>query len=240
MQNEDSEVNFNSPTAYRLDRYAPTDTQSSSGNNAGDIAFSSKIESPLGLVKSIDKSDMDVVGGLNESIDTYEKLNHEELEKRLIDYRDRVVALKIKGNGLKGVKRDVDNFKRGFVTTEWIIRAFELVRKDADRVNVYYDHDEDKFIKVKGTSRWASDPWKYQRKVKRDLEEQTKGLRSLTMLTLTFDRKRLRNTPEFAEWADKTEQVENPLQGGTPFRCMSAPYSGTCRQVIPVQVGRFL
>jgi hypothetical protein len=92
------------------------------------------------------------------------------------------------------------------VTTEWIIRAFELVRKDADRVNVYYDHDEDRFIKVKGTSRWSSDPWKYQRKVKRDLEEQTQGLRSLTMLTLTFDRKRLRNTPEFAEWTDKTEQ----------------------------------
>jgi hypothetical protein len=92
------------------------------------------------------------------------------------------------------------------VTTDWIIRAFESVRRDADRVNVYYDHDEDKFIKVKGTSRWSADPWKYQRKVKRDLEEQTKGLRSLTMLTLTFDRKRLRDRTEFAEWPDKTEQ----------------------------------
>jgi hypothetical protein len=203
---DDREVNFNSPTAYRLERGATPDTQSSSSDNVGDIACSSKIDSPLGLVKSIDKSDKDEIASLDGPTDTYEKLNHEELEKRYVEYRDRVVALKMKGNGLKGVKRDESNFKRGVVTTEWIIRAFESVRKDADRVNVYYDHDEDRFIKVNGTSRWSSDPWKYQRKVKRDLEEQTQGLRSLTMLTLTFDRKRLRTTPEFAGWTDKTEQ----------------------------------
>jgi primase-polymerase (primpol)-like protein len=34
--------------------------------------------------------------------------------------------------------------------------------------------------------------------------------------------------------------VENPLQVGTPFRCKAAPYSGTCRQVIPEHAGRFL
>ena len=206
MQNKDSKVNFNSPTAYRLGRGALTDTRSSTDDDVGGIACSSSIDSPLGLVFSIDNSDNDEIISAEESTDTYKKLNYEELEEKWVDCRDRVVKLKSKGNGLKGVKRDEDNFKRGFVTTEWIIRAFELVRKDADRVNVYYDHDEDRFIKVKGTSRWASDPWKYQRKVKRDLEEQTKGLRSLTMLTLTFDRKRLRDTPEFAEWADKTEQ----------------------------------
>jgi hypothetical protein len=207
MRSKDSKVNINAPTAAG-GRGATPSQQSSAGDNEGNIACSSKIDSalPLGLVISIDKSDKDEIASLDDSTDTYEKLSHEELEEKSNDYRDRIVALKRKGNGLNGVKRDEYNFKRGLVTKEWVVRAFGSVRRDTDRVNVYYDHDEDKFIKVRGTSRWSADPWKYQRKVKRDLEEQTKGLRSLAMLTLTFDRKRLHDTTEFAEWPDKTEQ----------------------------------
>jgi hypothetical protein len=144
--------------------------------------------SPSGVLISMDKSDRG------------------DLERKLDDFKSRVLKGKIKGNGLKGVSRDTENYIRGVANEKLIMKAFELVRKDADRVSVFYDQKEQKFVSVKSLSRWSSNPEKYQRKVKRYLEEQTRGLRSLTMVTLTFDRGRVREMPEFSKWPVQSEE----------------------------------
>ena len=141
-----------------------------------------KSPSPFGVLIPKDKSDKD------------------ELERKWADYKSRVLKDKTKGNGLSGVRRDTEHFIKGIANEHLIMKAFELVRKDADRVSIFYDKEEKKFVSVKSLSRWSSNPEKYQKKVKKYLEEQTRGLRSLTMVTLTFDRGRVRELPEFCKW----------------------------------------
>lgn len=158
------------------------------GRRKGLDGNSGESPDPSGVLISMDKSDK------------------EALEAKWEDIKSRHLKNRVKGNGLTGVKRETDNYVRGVARDEMIMKAFALVRKDADRVSVFYDQETKKFLHVHCASRWSSNPERYQRRVKRHLAEQTRGLRSLSMVTLTFDKGRVREMPEFGKWPEQSEE----------------------------------
>lgn len=95
--------------------------------------------------------------------------------------------------------------KYAYVDEERIVDDFEGMKNRADNKVVFWDTETKEFVAFSSSSRWAKDASRYEQKVKRKLREQTKGLRKLSMVTVNFDKKRIREIlPDW--WLDGSDE----------------------------------
>jgi hypothetical protein len=95
------------------------------------------------------------------------------------------------------------------VKLKCIEEKFRRMKQVADERLVFYDPDKREFVRIGKSSRWSGDGSEYQKGVIKKLSNQTRGLRRLSMVTLTFDKQRIREIAKKLGWSFRSDEDLN-------------------------------